>query len=213
MFGGPRAEPSLLTASLATLADRAAKVRPFEDAILRLALAGRFSGTTSGWRSRRLDEIARWAGGSGFPREEQGHGDRPILFCKVSDMSLPENARHVVRTVHTVDEETARRLGAKVHPAGTVVFPKIGGAIATNRRRILGRPAAIDNNCLGLVPDESCSPELLHLLLSAIDMTRYQSSGPVPALNQARLAGIVVQVPPRRRSRRRSSPGWTGCWS
>jgi hypothetical protein len=197
VFGDARADAALLTGSLATLVDRANKVRPFEQAILHLALAGRFTGGTVGWRPQRLDEIARWAGGSGFPREAQGHGDRPILFCKVSDMSLPENARHVVRTVHTVDASTARRLGAKVHPAGTVVFPKTGGAIATNRRRILGRPAAIDNNCLGLVPDESCSPELLYLVLRAIDMTRYQSSGPVPALNQARLAGIVVQVPPR----------------
>jgi type I restriction enzyme S subunit len=182
---------------LPEVVDRAAKIPLLERAIFRLALDGAFSGGSAGWRRVRLVDIASWAGGAGFPRAEQGHADRPVLFCKVSDMSLPENPRYLRRTVNTVDEATARRLGARIHPAGTVIFPKIGGAIATNKRRILARPAAMDNNCLGLTPHDACSPELLHLVLRAIDMTAYQREGPVPALNQARLEGIELLLPPK----------------
>ena len=182
---------------LPELVDRAAKIPLLEQALFRLALGGAFSGGTACWRRVRLLDIAAWAGGAGFPRAEQGHADRAVLFCKVSDMSLVENPRYLRRTVNTVDEDTARRLGARIHPAGTVIFPKIGGAIATNKRRILGRPAAMDNNCLGLTPHDACSPEFLHLVLRTIDLTAYQREGPVPALNQARLEGIELLLPPR----------------
>ena len=194
------AAASSLVELLPELADRADKIALLDRSLLRHALDGSFRacrGEREPWRRVRLVDVATWAGGAGFPREEQGHGDRPVAFCKVSDMTLPGNERYLGRTVHTVDEATARRLGARIHPAGTVIFPKTGGAIATNKRRILGRPAAMDNNCLGLTPGSSCTPEFLHLVLRAIDLTAYQSEGPVPALNQARLAGIELPLPPR----------------
>lgn len=95
-----------------------------------------------GWEWQTLAEIGRWAIGSGFPHEAQGREGLSILFAKVSDMNLPGNELEIVRTNHTIDEETVERLRINVHQPGTVIFPKIGGAIATNKRRILVRPTA-----------------------------------------------------------------------
>lgn len=150
----------------------------------------------SSWVLSRLGYVGEWAVGSGFPTQEQGLTDQPIPFCKVSDMNLSGNERFILTANNSIDETTASRLRVNVHPAGTVVFPKIGGAIATNKRRLLVKPTAIDNNCLGLTPNGTLSSEYLYLLLSSIDLTRYQAGTSVPALSQGVLADIIVGVPP-----------------
>jgi type I restriction enzyme, S subunit len=149
-----------------------------------------------GWREMPLNEIGVWAIGSGFPTRCQGETIGQILFCKVSDMNLPGNELRIERTVNTVDVEMARSIRARIHPAGSVVFPKIGGAIATNKRRILAKPTAIDNNCLGLTPRGECTTEWLYLVLSAIDFSAYQSGTSVPALTQGKIGQITVFLPP-----------------
>jgi type I restriction enzyme S subunit len=111
-------------------------------------------------------------------------------------MNLSGNEREILKTNHTIDEAAAKRLRIKVHPPGTVIFPKIGGAIATNKRRVLVRPTAIDNNCSGIIPNESCSTHWLFLVLSAIDFAEYQSGTSVPAVNQGALGEIEVSLPP-----------------
>jgi type I restriction enzyme S subunit len=148
------------------------------------------------WVLSRLGHVGEWAVGSGFPTQEQGLTDQPIPFCKVSDMNLSGNERFILTANNSIDESTASRLRVNVHPAGTVVFPKIGGAIATNKRRLLVKPTAIDNNCLGLTPNGTLSSNYLYLLLSSIDLTRYQAGTSVPALSQGVLADIIVGVPP-----------------
>ena len=149
-----------------------------------------------GWAWQTLAEIGTWAIGSGFPHEAQGREGLPILFAKVSDMNLPVNELEIVRTNHTIDDETVERLRINVHQPGTVIFPKIGGAIATNKRRILIRPTAIDNNCLGITPSAAMSTSYLFLLLSSIDFTVYQAGTSVPALSQGTLGRIPVGLPP-----------------
>ena len=111
-------------------------------------------------------------------------------------MNLPGNETRIEQTINTVDAETVRSIGARVHPEGTVIFPKIGGAIATNKRRILTRPTAIDNNCLGLTPNKKCTTEWLYLVLSSIDFADYQSGTSVPALTQGNIGRIKVLLPP-----------------
>ncbi|MFH0904842.1 MAG: restriction endonuclease subunit S [Methanobacteriota archaeon] len=149
-----------------------------------------------GWVFARLSEIGKWAIGNGFPTSEQGHEGKSILFCKVSDMNLEGNEKWIQTTVNTIDEEIADRIRARVHPTGTVIFPKIGGAIATNKRRIIIKPTAIDNNCLGIIPYSFCNSDWLYLLLKSMDFTKYQSGTSVPALNQGTLELIITGLPP-----------------
>jgi len=82
-----------------------------------------------------------------------------------------------------------------VHPPGTIIFPKIGGAIATNKRRILSKRTAIDNNCLGIIPANDILPEWVYLQLSSIDLSKYQAGTSVPALSQGTLGEISISIP------------------
>jgi len=111
-------------------------------------------------------------------------------------MNLPRNTKFIEKTNNTIDDKIAGEGKIKIHFNGAVVFPKIGGAIATNKRRILVKPTDIDNNCLGIIPDRLCGTNWLFLLLTSMDFTEYQSGTSVPALTQGTLGLIVTGVPP-----------------
>ena len=148
------------------------------------------------WNLAPLSALGGWAIGAGFPKNEQGRMEGPYFFLKVSDMNLPGNEKIIVTAQNRIDNEVAARIRAKVHSIRTIIFPKIGGAIATNKRRILGRPSAIDNNCLGITITNEIELDWAYLLLTSLDFTRYQAGTAVPALQQGVLERIPVGIPP-----------------
>ena len=148
------------------------------------------------WKLAPLGALGNWAIGAGFPKSEQGRTEGPYFFLKVSDMNLPGNERVVVAARNRIDDDVAARIRAKVHSVRTIIFPKIGGAIATNKRRILGHPSAIDNNCLGITISREINLNWAYLLLTSLDFTRYQAGTAVPALQQGVLERIPIAIPP-----------------
>jgi type I restriction enzyme S subunit len=170
--------------------------------VLILGARGDFIEKSESFLECQLEELGNWAIGSGFPKQEQGKEDEEVLFAKVSDMNLPGNEKFISTTANTITFESAQRLRIKLHPAGTVIFPKIGGAIATNKRRVLIRSTAIDNNCLGITPKAGTSTDWLFLVLSSIDFSQYQAGTSVPALSQSKLGKIRCILPnPEEQSR------------
>jgi len=156
----------------------------------------------SSWAGASFPNIGKWIGGNGFPTSHQGHKGLDILFCKVSDMNLPSNSKFILETINTIDMQTAKKLRVNILPEGTVIFPKIGGAIATNKRRLISKLTVMDNNCMGLVPSSAIDSEWLFLLLSSIDMTQYQTGTSIPSLSQRILDQIRFGVPPIKEQRR-----------
>ncbi|MEH6446018.1 MAG: restriction endonuclease subunit S [Oceanospirillaceae bacterium] len=148
------------------------------------------------WNWLRLADIGYWAIGSGFPKDIQGEVDKEVLVSKVSDMNLEGNNKYIYSTNNSVDLEMAQSKKLKIHQKGTVIFPKIGGAIATNKRRIIVKPTVIDNNCLGITPYSIFDSEYLYLHLKSIDFVEFQAGTSVPALSQAVLELITLGVPP-----------------
>ncbi|MCP5249286.1 MAG: restriction endonuclease subunit S [Candidatus Accumulibacter sp.] len=186
-----------LLEQLDLIADAPNGIQKLRGLILELAVRGKLvSVDTELSATITLGEVGKWAVGSGFPTAEQGKLGLEILFAKVSDMNLPENKRFISVTNHTISRESAKRLKVNIHPTGTVVFPKIGGAIATNKRRVLVQDTAIDNNCLGITPKTGIDSDWLFVLLSSIDLTKYQAGTSVPALAQGILSEIPVLLPP-----------------
>ncbi len=102
-----------------------------------------------------LGNVAKIVSGFGFPKELQGKTEGDLPFFKVGDISAAWNSgRQMLTTAqHYLSEEEARSIKARAFPKGTIVFAKIGEAIKLNRRAILGQPALVDNNVMGLIPD------------------------------------------------------------
>ncbi|UAJ72737.1 restriction endonuclease subunit S [Synechocystis sp. PCC 7339] len=148
------------------------------------------------WEWVRLIELGFWATGSGFSNNIQGDTSQEILMCKVSDMNIIGNEKFIRIANNTISEELALQKKTNIHEPNTIIFPKIGGAIATNKRRILIKRTAIDNNCLGIKPHKKIYIEWMYKLLESFDFSQYQSGTSVPAISQGTIGLIVLGLPP-----------------
>ena len=149
----------------------------------------------SGWSESRVDRVAQVVGGMGFPEKYQGRTGLKYPFLKVSDMNSAGNDRLLFTAANTVSEDDLRSLGAHAWPPGTTVFPKVGAALLTNKRRVLAVEAAFDNNVMGLVPREA-DPWFLYYFMSTVDFAAHAQTGALPSVNQSTIAAIRLLLPP-----------------
>ena len=149
------------------------------------------------WEVMPLKRIGDLQAGAGFPDNEQGVTTEEIPFFKVGDMGMPGNEREMRECQHTVSQVTARRLGAFVFPAKTIVFAKVGAALLLNRRRLLVQRSCMDNNMMGFMPS-TCDPTWAMYWLSGLDMGEIANPGAVPSVNEGQMRETPAIVPPKR---------------
>ena len=135
------------------------------------------------WSVVPLKRMGWFRSGSGFPISAQGNRHGEILFAKVSDMNRSGNSRAIIRAANSVSREIARGLGAHIFPPHTIVFPKVGGALLTNKRRVLVRETCIDNNLMGCVVTNA-QPAFAFRLLRWLDLGAMAKPGPIPAIGE-----------------------------
>ena len=149
----------------------------------------------SHWNDLPLKRIATFRSGAGFPLQEQGQQDLELPFYKVSDMNLPGNEKTMKTENNSVSRSTAAKLSAYIFPQGTIIFPKVGGAMLTNKRRILERQSCIDNNLMGCMVTHA-DPNFVFFLLQNTDFALITKPGPLPAINARDVKNIRVPYPP-----------------
>ncbi|GJE73370.1 restriction endonuclease subunit S [Methylorubrum podarium] len=150
-----------------------------------------------GWTARPVAEVCRLSGGAGFPIKYQGHRGLPYPFVKISDMNTPGNQRIVRRAANTIDDNIAKSIKSRPFPAGTLIFPKVGAALLTNKRRILGQVSFVDNNIMTASAGTEVDANFLFHLFCRIDLSEHVQTGAVPSVNQRAVGSIVVPLPPR----------------
>ena len=78
---------------------------------------------------------------------------------------------------------------------GTVIFPKVGGAVFTNKKRILGTESAFDNNIMGLVPINVLS-DWLYYCLQALELASLANIQALPSIKAIVVKGTSIPLPP-----------------
>ena len=152
---------------------------------------------TSSYPMILIKDVASVESGFGFPLAHQGNVDGQIPFLKVSDMNLPGNEVQVVSWNNSTSPDVLRELKAKAFPAGTVIFPKVGAAIATNKKRILTCSSSYDNNVMGIVPNtERLLPKFLHAYLSTFDISQWASNAQPPSIRKTVVENQQIPLPP-----------------
>lgn len=150
-----------------------------------------------------LSTVARVDSGAGFPIANQGAQGEEFPFLKVSDMNLPGNERQIVRWNNSVSEQVRKTLRAKAFPAGTVIFPKIGAAIGTNKKRQLTRPSCVDNNVMVVVPQaELLDADYLYFAFRAKNISDFASASNPPSIRKPDVENWQVPLPPLPEQRR-----------
>ncbi len=151
----------------------------------------------------RLSEIATVDSGSGFPLQYQGMRGETFPFLKVSDMNLVGNERAIQACNHSVSEKVRGKLRAKAFPAGALIFPKIGAAIGTNKKRLLTQPSCVDNNVMAVVPKpELLEPDYLYFLFLSKNLSDFASDSNPPSMRKPDVENWVVRATPLPEQRR-----------
>ena len=137
-----------------------------------------------GWTWAKTGSIFEVVSG-GTPKglEQTKGGDIP--FYKVSDMNTPGNETRMDAAAIYLSEPQKNELGLTAYPEGTVIFPKRGGAILTNKKRILGRPSCFDLNTMGVINSiASISNEYLWHWVQFLDLAKIYDGSNVPQINK-----------------------------
>jgi len=154
------------------------------------------------WSEVPLNKVADLESGFGFPREQQGDSNQEFPFFRVSDMNLDGNEVFMSNYTNTVSRETLGRLHARAFPAGTVIFPKIGAAIATGKKRVLTKPATFDNNVMGAVPRSCVEPKFLYYWFLRLNLSDCANDSHVPSIRKSVMEKISFELPPPTEQRR-----------
>jgi len=149
-----------------------------------------------GWIKTQLSDVATIQSGAGFPDRYQGQSDHEIPFYKVSDMNIAGNEREMIYENNTITEEVRRALGAYLFPKGSIIFPKIGGAIATNKKRLTSRDCCVDNNVMGVIPKPGrIESSFLYYFFLDHDLSEFANEAHLPSIKKTVVEGWPISVP------------------
>jgi len=142
-----------------------------------------------------IGSIATLHSGYAFPMNLQGQRGE-IPFYKVSDMNSEGNEVEMRASNNYVTVDLAHAKKWAIAPEGTIIFPKIGAAIATNKKRILSKPAIFDNNVMGIICSEKVLPKYMLYMLEHIDISNWASLANPPSISQEAVLNQKIPLPP-----------------
>ena len=144
------------------------------------------------YHSMELGDICQIKSGTTFKADEEKlEGDVP--YSKVADMNLQGNEIYLRKSTHYVDCNVAKDFYL---PKGTVIFPKRGAAINTNKKRILQRNTCVDLNIIGVIPSEKICSIYLYWYFRCIDLSEICDNSGIPQINNKHLIPLTIGVPP-----------------
>lgn len=110
------------------------------------------------------------------------------LYVKVDDLNY--NDKYVVDTQNKVAEHSTIKRVTK----GSVIFPKRGAAIMTNKVRILGIDSYMDTNMMSL-SSEKLDSEFLYNIISKEGLYKIADTSTIPQINNKHIEPYEVIIP------------------
>ena len=140
-----------------------------------------------------LGALCNIKSGFAFPLKYQGHKDMPIPFFKVSDMNNISNKYEMQVSENYVNESILKSIKGQVFPVGSLVFPKIGATIHTDKKRLLAIESIVDNNIMVLIPNkELLNPYFLFYFFNTFKLADIINTGAVPTISAETVRSIQI---------------------
>lgn len=144
------------------------------------------------WTHSTIGECCVLKSGTSLPADRENEGGN-IPYIKVGDMNIARNRQYITTSSRFVTEQTA---GNGIFPVGTVIFPKRGGAIGTNKKRLTVRPICADLNIMGVTAGKQLVSQYLMAYFSMIDLGKLNNGSSVPQINNKDIAPLPINLPP-----------------
>lgn len=109
-------------------------------------------------------------------------------FFKVNQLNFCK--KYLSESEYVYDESNYQNL-----QVGTIIFPKRGAAIFTNKVRILDTEGYIDTNLMGLITKDSINNEFLYYWLVAFELSNIADTSSVPQINNKHINPLKIAIP------------------
>lgn len=143
-----------------------------------------------GFELKTVGDLCTLKSGDSSANKSKG-GSLP--YVKVGDMNLPENATFITTSSTFVDRESNKKA---IFPVGTIVFPKRGGAIFTNKKRLTSVEICCDLNTMGVIPGSRLTSQFVFHYFLGIDFSKICNGAAIPQLNNCDIGPLKIPVPP-----------------
>ena len=117
-----------------------------------------------------------------------------VFGIKVSDMNRPGNEVEFLSAnlERQIPEKEAFK---RTVPKDSIVFPKRGAAIATNKKRLTTCRTVLDPNLIAVMTSDSVSHKFLYHWFNTFDLKKITDPGPTPQLNKKDIAPLKFPMP------------------
>lgn len=148
--------------------------------------------TSKGWEVKKIGDVCILKSGNS-DANKSASGDLP--YVKVGDMNLEGNETYIVLSSTYVDRVANAR---NIFPIGTIIFPKRGGAILTNKKRLTKTDICCDLNVMGVIPNtDIVIPLYVYYYFLRIDFSVFANTGStIPQINNYDIAPMNIVLPP-----------------
>lgn len=146
----------------------------------------------SSWKWIKLVQISYLKSGNTYATEmENKKGGIPYL--KVSDMNLLENHYEIKYSSRFIEKESDNKL----IPKNSIIFPKRGGAILTNKKRlVLKQNILVDLNIMAIIPIEPETLMYIYYFFLTINLGNLNNGSTVPQINNSDIEKLLISLPP-----------------
>lgn len=146
----------------------------------------------------RLGDVCSIYTGTGFPIQYQGESNGIYPFYKVGDISrnVANGNVFLQECENYISEEIVKKIKGTIVPANSVVFAKIGEAVKLNRRAITSQDCLVDNNAMGIYPDQ----KIIYLsyfyhYMCNLKLEQYAEATTVPSVKKSVIENLDIPLP------------------
>ncbi|OYS17302.1 hypothetical protein CBF56_07350 [Lactobacillus taiwanensis] len=144
------------------------------------------------WEWVRLGEVATFTSG----KTENAFIKNPkinAVYFKISDMNFKEN-----KYFAQISQKSICVSGKEQFiPKGSILFPKRGGAIKTNKKRIVNcNNMVIDMNLMAITPILPTINDWIYHWFSLVKLENISNGSNVPQINNKDIESLMVPLPP-----------------
>ena len=144
-----------------------------------------------GWEWITLTDIGFFSSGK-TPASQLLEKSGIIPYFKVADMNTLGNEVYLHKTDSYLNNSTSIKLFQK----GSVVFPKNGGAVFTNKKRILLQDSLVDLNTGCFTSLFPIDVKFIYYLFSTIDFKKHYKGTALPTVDLDSVKCLIWGLPP-----------------